>query len=181
MHRDTVIGLVGVAILVAAMVGVFSYEQTQAADLGAAGLALQNATLPALDGTTALGDVSEETVAIGQTGITNVTFTLRWSATNGADTLALAIVPPNGTASQEVFDAQGDGGELVVTVPVPNTNRAGAVGSGDWQVSVQFVSASTGLPQEPPVPVPGTTDAQVAWTLDTTVQHYGDPSVADDS
>lgn len=180
MHRDTVIGLVGVAILVAAMVGVFSYEQSQAAGIGGA-LALQNVTLPAVTGSTPLGETTDETVAIDQTGITNVTFTLRWTPGAGVDTLAIAVVPPEGASAQQVFDAQGDTGELVVTVPVPNTSQAGALGTGGWQVSVQFTSASSGLPQEPPVPVPGTTDAEVSWTLDTTVQHYGDPSVADDS
>lgn len=180
MHRDTVIGLVGVLILVAAMVGVFSYEQSQAADVDGA-LILQSVPGPSLEGTTAVGEVTGETVALNQTGMTNVTFTLRWTAGTGVDTLALAVVPPNGTTTEQVYETQGDTGELTVTVPVPNAARSGETGVGAWQVSVQFVSASTGLPTEPPVPVPNTTDSQVSWTLETSVQHWGDPSAGDDS
>lgn len=174
MHRDTVIGIVGVVILVAAMVGVFTYERGQASNVienGGAGLT--NMTGPSTEGTTALGASTDATLEFNQTGMTNVTFTLRWTPTNGVDTLRISIAPSadTGLTSGASSEAENDG-EIVLIVPVENTAAGGELGVGPWQVSVEFVSAATGLPVEPPVPPPNTTDSEVAWTVDTSVQTY---------
>ena len=175
MHRDTVIGIVGVVILVAAMVGVFSYERNQAAGLNGTGGELTTVSGPTLSETTAVGATSEQVLALNQTGMTNVTFTLTWSAANGVDTLQLVVVPPAGSGLNETQSEPESDGSISFTVPVPNTGADGQLGVGDWQVSVAFVSAETNLPQQPPVGVPGTTDEQVAWELETSIQAYAAP------
>lgn len=174
MHRDTVIGIVGVVILVAAMVGVFTYERSQAGDItGGDGLTQTTAAGPEATGTTAVGATADETIMLNQTGMTNVTFTLRWTAANGADTLRLTIAPSAGTGLTTGASSEPeDDGEITLTIPVNNTAATGTTGIGAWQVSVEFVSASTGLPQEPPIAPPGTTDASVDWTVGTQVQAY---------
>lgn len=175
MHRDTVIGIVGVVILVAAMVGVFTYERGQAAGLtGPDGTTPVTEAGPSLDGSVAVGATEDGTIQLNRTGMTNVTFTLKWTAANGVDTLRLSVAPSAQTqmTTGASSDAEDDG-EITLTVAVPNTVANGAIGVGAWQVSVEFVSAATGLPAEPPVPPPGTTDAQVAWTLSTTIDALG--------
>lgn len=187
MHRDTVIGIVGVVILVAAMVGVFTYERGQAANLiDDAVLTLANSTLPALEGNVALGATADETVTLNQTGITNVTFTLRWTPGAGVDTLRLNVAPSNATglATGASSEAENDG-EITLTVPVNNTARDGVLGVGAWQISVEFVSAEVTTPivappTQPPVAPPGTTDSEVDYTVGTNVQGWVVPD-GDDS
>lgn len=171
MHRDTVIGIVGVVILVSAMVGVFTYERGQAAGISdGTGVGTMTLAGPSLDGTLAVGASADETITLNQTGMTNITFTLTWTATNGVDTMRLSVAPSAETlmTTGASSDAETDG-EITLTIPVPNTLANGATGVGAWQVSVEFVSASTGLPAEPPVPPPGSTDAEVAWSLATSI------------
>lgn len=176
MHRDTVIGIVGVVILVAAMVGVFTYERGQAGNLPDAGSgSTTNFTAPAESGTVALGATEDVDISLNQTGMTNVTFTLTWTATNGVDTLRLVVTPANDTGLTSGFESDAeDDGEITLTVPVPNTNAAGTTGVGNWRVSVEFVSADPDLPAPDPVPPPpGTTDTEVDFTIDIAGTAYG--------
>ena len=176
MHRDTVIGIVGVVILVAAMIGVFTYERGQASELTDGGSAsTMNFTAPAVGGNVAVGATSENVVTLNQTGITNVTFTLTWTAgQNSDDTFMIVVVPPNGTGSPVESPAEADG-EITVTVPVANTDSAGTLGVGDWQVSVQFVSAATSTPAGPPPVDPGlpTTDTAADFNVEIAGTAYG--------
>lgn len=172
MHRDTVIGIVGVVILVAAMVGVFTYERNQAATGLSDGGTLATLAGPPLSETTDVGATTEEALTLNQTGMTNVTFTLDWTAENGANTMQLVIVPPAGSGLNETqSDAESDG-SITLTIPLPNTDASGTAGVGEWQISVSFVSASSGLPQDPPVGVPGTTDESVSWQMETSIEAY---------
>lgn len=170
MHRDTVTGLVGAAILVAAMVGVFYYERGVAADptpddVGAARTVTVGG--PSLEGTTPVGQSTDKPFALNRTGVTNVTFTLKWTAQAGADTLRLTVRPSAATGIEEggVSEPEDDG-EIRLAIPVNNTTPEGALGVGEWVVTVEFVSAATGTPLPPGV-APGTSDAQVAWAVET--------------
>lgn len=176
MHRDTVIGIVGVVILVAAMVGVFTYERSQAGSLpGEDDGAAANFTAPALSDTVQLGQTSEQLVTLNQTGMTNVTFTLTWTAgANSLDTLRLVVAPPNGTGAPVESDPEEDG-EITITVPVGNTDASGTLGVGDWQVVVEFVSARADTAVGPPPVDPGlpVTDESVDFNVDVSGTAHG--------
>lgn len=175
MHRDTVTGLVAAGVLVAAMVGVFFYERGVAIREGigqdAAGDAPSSLAGPSVIGTTAAGASTAKTIVVNQTGLTNLTFTLRWTATAGVDTMRLAVAPSQatGVTTGKESEAESDG-EIVLTLPIGNAAADGALGVGPWEVTVDFVSARTGLPAEPPVPPPGTTDTNVDWSVETTME-----------
>jgi hypothetical protein len=179
MHRDTVIGIVGVVILVAAMVGVFTYERGQASSLaGDGGGATENVTGPSETGTVALGATEDVVLSMNETGITNVTFTLTWTPGAGVDTLVLRVAPSNATGITDGFESDPENdGEITIVVPVNNTAADGQLGVGDWQVSVEFVSASPTTPVgpppvSPPVAPPGTTDTQVGFEVSTSIEAY---------
>lgn len=174
MNKDTVIGIVGAAVLVAAMFGVFQYEKALAASgPGPADWAPATLAGPGLTGTTDLGAVSEETLNLTQLNLTDVTFTLAWAAQSGSDTLTLTVVPPEGVAG-EALTVSGDTGTLTLSVPVanakPTAGAPGTLGVGDWQVSIQFTSASGAAPSQVPVPV--NPDGSVSWTLATSLTAF---------
>lgn len=176
MHRDTVIGIVGVVILVAAMVGVFTYERGQAGDLTPdGGLTTGTAPGPTASGNVALGASADSTLTFNETGMTNITFTLTWTPGAGVDTLRLVLAPAAGTGITSGFESEPeDDGEIVIVVPVNNTAADGALGVGDWQASVEFVSARAGTPGPPVEPPAGTplTDDSVDFNIATTVEAY---------
>lgn len=182
MHRDTVIGIVGVVILVAAMVGVFTYERSQASSQGEAdGGTLQTLAGPDASGTVAVGATEDKILAFNQTGITNVTFTLTWTPgqASSVDTLRLVVAPGNDTGLTSGFESEAeDDGEITLTIPVANVGPDGILGVGNWQVTVEFVSAAATTPVgQPPLPPPtappGTTDTSVDYALATSLQAYG--------
>lgn len=176
MQRDTVIGIVGVVILVAAMVGVFTYERGQASSLTGAGGVTQNLTGPPASGTVALGETDDKTIVINQTGLTNITFTLTWTPGQGTDTLKLVAAPGNDTGFTSGFESQAeDDGSITLVVPIGNTAQSGVIGVGSWQISVEFVSAAPGGigPVPPVVTPPGSTDTSVAYAVDTSLQALG--------
>ena len=170
MNRDIVVGIVGTAVLVAAMVGVFTYERNSAGpaapgpgDGGAAG----NVTVPDATGTTGVGRTTEQKVVVNATSAASVTFTLTWKASQGKDTLQLAVKPPAGSAIVVNATPRSDSGRIELVVGVP----AGVSPKGEWTASVTVASAAPGLPLTPPVSPPVTppagTDAAVSWTLAT--------------
>lgn len=174
MHRDTIIGIVGVVILVAAMVGVFTYESGQAANLVPGEFVLATLAGPTLEGTTALDAETAEAITVSQTNMTNLTFTLSWSSTATAqNTLQLEIRPANGTGLTEGFvsEAESDG-EISITLPIGNekpTSGPLARGVGDYEILVRFLdSRPPGAPIQPPQPVPPT----ASWTLATSIDAY---------
>lgn len=169
MNRDTLIGIVGCAVLVGAMVGVFWSERTTAlaAGAGPGDGRVTGIAGPALEGAVAIGETKTELAQIDAATARNLTFTLTWSATNGRDTLKLTIAPPTGSGIPEGgMSEEEDDGEITVTVRVPE----GASAAGQWEVKVQFVSAEPdalpgGIP--PPDPLPAETDASVDYTVET--------------
>lgn len=171
MHRDTVIGLVGVVILVAAMVGVFSYEQGQATGLTAVpALALANATLPEASGTVAVGATDSQLVNVTPANVTRVTFTVSWTGGGQAtNTVNVTVRPPAGL--EEGGMAESDSGSVTVTVLVPNdrpTSGPLALGSGEWKVDVTFVGSAGPAPGGLPV----LTDDSLAYTIGTVVESW---------
>jgi len=180
MHRDTVIGIVGVVILVAAMVGVFTYERGQASLLGdGAGAAVANFTGPSADGTVAIGATADSDIMINQTGLTNITFTITWTAgANVADTLRVIAQPANDTGLSTAFESNAeDDGEIVLTIPLTNDDTTGALGMGNWRISVEFVSSevAAGPGINPPDPLPGG-DQNVNFAIASALQAYATES-----
>lgn len=176
MHRDTVIGIVGVVILVAAMVGVFTYERGVAANLlPAGGFTAADLAGPGLDGTTPVGSETTEILSIAQTNMTKIAFTLTWAnSQTSVNTLQLVVAPANGTGLAEGVESEPESdGEITVELLVPNeepTTGPLAVGVGDYEITVRFVGAAPPGPLGPaPLPV---TDTEVAWALATALTAY---------
>lgn len=178
MHRDTVIGIVGVLILVAAMIGVFSYERNQAAQGGdISGFVLANLTGPSLDGDVALGAEDAQTLTINQTNLTRIVFTLTWTpGATSTDTLQLIVAPANGTGLQNGTESAAESdGEITVELLVPNEAPVSgplALGAGDYQVTVRFVSATLSGAPTTPVPPPAGVDQNVAYRVETALTAY---------
>lgn len=203
MNKDTVVGIVGAALLVVAMIGVFKYEGSQAqSTLGSQAFDVTWATAtangPALDGTTPLEGATSGNLTVAQANLTQVKFTLTWTAQNGRDTLALTVTPPAGSGLQ-ANSTSSDAGTLTLVFDVPNTvpephpvfgnSQADAerrladqqtkrLGTGEWGVTVEFTDA-TGITGVLPVPgaPPVAQDEQVAWSLKTQLTHYA-PALA---
>lgn len=192
LNKDTVIGIVGSIVLVAAMIGVFTYERSQA-NAGAFAVTWESVQSdgPSAEGSTPLQQSTETTVDIAQTNLTSVDFTVSWTPTQGTDTLRVTVTPPEGSGLNATEPVEGDSGTITVSVPVPNAlptvdRAAGAdesdatarlaqsyaspVGTGTWTITVEFVSAS-GV-----IPVPGAppvgSDTEVAWTAASSLTHY---------
>lgn len=171
MHRDTVIGIVGVVILVAAMVGVFTYEKGQTAALASSGsFALANLTLPALTGQVALGETESQLVNVTTTNVTRVTFTVTWAASQAAtNTVNVTVRPPAGIEAGGM--AESDGGSVTLTIDVPNgqpTSGPLLLGSGEWKIDVAFVSSTGPAPGGLPV----LADESVAYEVATEVTSW---------
>lgn len=174
MNKDTVVGIVGAAILVTAMVGIFYYERGVAADGGIGGPGgpgtNANTTGPTVTGTVALGSTDSKLANITAASAGNVTFRLTWTATNGADTLQITVAPPTGSGIMEGSVSEpSDSGEITVTVAVP----AGATPTGEWKVDVSFTQATPdplpgGVP--PPTNPPGSTDTSVDYRVAVTLR-----------
>lgn len=172
MNRDTVVGIVGAVILVTAMVGVFYYERSVAATPngeGDGGPATNSTSGPIVSGTVAVGATDSKLANVTATSARNVTFTLTWTATNGADTLQVTVAPPTGSGIMEgAVSEPSDSGEIVVTVEVPE----GATPTGEWKIDVTFTQATPdplpgGIP--PPTPPPNSTDASVDYSVAVTL------------
>lgn len=173
MNKDTIVGIIGAAVLIAAMIGVFAYERSMAAATAADGSEADDgmgAVLegPTLTGTVAVGQDDTQTANLDAGDVGNVTFRLTWEATNGRDTLKFSVVPPAGSGLDGATSEPTDSGDATLTIRVPE----GADASGTWQVTVEFTEATPdplpgGVP--PPVPPPGSTDASVSYTVTTSL------------
>lgn len=169
MNRDTITGLVGAAILVVAMVGVFQYERSLGAQAATdpGDLTLQSFDGPTISETTALGEATDSLVNITHERAANVTFTLTWSGAS-TNTLSVALDAPDAVTSDVMTD-ESDTGTITITVAVPQDAQAAAA-SEDWKVSVAFVNAAGTGPS--PLPPPAGPDASVTWTLTTSVEAW---------
>lgn len=163
MNKDTLVGIVGSALLVAAMVVVFAYERANAAEVRDNGEGLTPSIGQAsLTGTVNVGSSDTKTSDITAVGATNVTFMLTWTASQGTDTLRLAVTPPAGSDITARTSQAEDDGSITVTVPVPADYAA----QGNWTLKVDFVSAEPDtLPGGVTPPVGGMTDSSVSYTI----------------
>lgn len=190
MNKDTVVGILGAVILVAAIIGIITYESSLPAASGTGptpgGGGGMQFNVSAADGPTlasqgaqAEGTTQNGTVLLNQTNITKVEFTLTWTddtANSAPDTFDLIITSPEG----KTFHDQQSGGSAKVVFsplnPVPNgTAMTGRVGTGTWRIQVHMVDAGDvgpTPPVPPPAPVPNVTDTGNAWSLTTKVSTY---------
>jgi hypothetical protein len=182
MKRDLVIGIVGAAILVAAMVGVFRYEAARAGSAYDVEWTTTTLDGPVQAGETAEGQRSEVTLAISEANLTALTFVLTWTDDVGAgDEFQLTVVDPAGEVSQS---ARSTTGEIALTfeglATAPPASRVVATsesdaraqlarqhtittGTGTWSVIVELLNADETSTVVGNVPVPP--DTGNAWTL----------------
>lgn len=181
MNKDTVVGILGAVILVAAMVGIFYYEGTQAPTgvaNGPGGPATNpsvRANLTTVDGPKLSSDGSQpagpgvtKNVTINQSGVRKVEFTLTWTDDNsaapgGPDTLKLTVTPPSGAGATAKSDSKDTG---TITLSFENLTAAA---SGQWAVTVEVTSTGDQAPPVPsPIPLP-ISDTGNSWSLATKV------------
>lgn len=183
MNKDTVVGILGAVILVAAMVGIFYYEGTQAPSGvatgpttpgappgGSANLTVSDGPRLASDGSQPAGATVTKNVTINQTGVRRVEFTLTWTddasqPPGGPDTLKLTVTPPSGAGAGAKSDERNTGS---IALTFENLTAAA---SGQWMVSVQVTSTGDpATPVPPPVPLP-VSDTGNSWAVATKVSH----------
>ncbi|MEA3136896.1 MAG: hypothetical protein QOJ26_1244 [Thermoplasmata archaeon] len=162
MNRDTLVGIVGSALLVAAMVVVFVYERNNAqAALGDDAL-VTHVGEASLSGSVAVGQSDSKTDHIAASGPANVTFHLTWTAGNGRDTLKITATPPVGSnLTAKSSQAENDGAiDLVVSIPADGES------DGNWTIKVEFTQAAANpLPGGIPPPAGGMTDSTVSYKV----------------
>lgn len=156
------VGIVGSALLVAAMVVVFVYERANAEVLDDDENLTASIAQSSLSGTANVGQSDTKQANITAVGPSNVTFTLTWNAGQGSDTLKLSITPPSGSQIAAKASANEDDESITVTVPIP----ADYMGQGLWSVKVDFMSAEpASLPGGISPPAGGMTDSSVSYTV----------------
>lgn len=189
LKKDLVIGIVGTAILVVAMVGVFRFEAAQAGSNFTVTFGENETALPPVAERTEAGAATDTDVAIGNANLTKVVFTLQWAddtaAPNGPDSFTLSVTSPGG----ETKEASGSSGTLEVAFEGLNPPPAEAVlsardesdasaraaelytttgGNGTWVVKVTLTDV--GNPGTGALTVPQDTGNE--WTLTPTVTTY---------
>lgn len=190
MKKDLVIGLVGTAILVTAMVGVFRFEAAQAGTSFEVVFPTTTSDLAAVEGATDEGASSSEVVDVTRPNATTIEFVLTWTddtANSAPDEFNLTVVGPTG-ATRSI---QGATSPLTVRFeqlnsPPPEARVLGAseedararasiefmtsAGMGAWNVTVLLVAA--GDVGQPDNPVPLAQDTGNTWTLTPRVTAY---------
>lgn len=188
MKKDVAIGLVGTAILVVAMLGVFRYEATQGGSSWQ--VDFETATAPATlaSGTTAEGRESALGVDVDRANLTRAEFALEWTDDAGSpDEFELRVTSPEG----ETRAARGTNGRVSVLfdhlAPLPPDVRllgdderaieerlardyASRAGTGRWNVTIHLLTAG-----DQTAPVGGIVlqqDSGNAWTLTPTLTSY---------
>lgn len=195
MKRDTIIGIAGAVLLVAAMAGIFKFEGSQpASSLGSAAFDVAwttaDANGPTTTASTPLGDTTETLLDISQTNLTRAKFTVTWTPTQGTDTLRVVITPPEGSGLGR-NETTADSGEAAIEFDVPNAlppefrlfandedqarsrvaeQNTKTVGTGEWTIAVTFESAS-GVVPVPGLPPVGA-DTEVQWDVSAILTHY---------
>lgn len=203
LNRDTLVGIVGAAILVAAMAGIFWYEGTRGAGTtGSFRFDVEWATAaengPQTSGNLAEGESTDETVAIEREGLASVDFVLVWTDSVGTgDTFKVTVTSPTGeTKTAEATNDGGAEGEAKVTFtglnPAPSatsvagddeedakrrlTEGTGMTGGvGDWMVTIELVQAGDQSAPVPQLP-PVTEDPGNDWKLKTVLTVH-DPAL----
>ncbi|MHB8586007.1 MAG: hypothetical protein ACYDDF_09290 [Thermoplasmatota archaeon] len=186
MHKDTIVGIVGAVILVAAMVGVFLYERnspaaeangTSGSTSGA--LVLANLSGAGASGTVAVQKTTTQMVNLGFKNMTKATFTVKWTpGSTSSDTVQVTVTPPVGGGNSTGVTSTN--GSATITINVPNPKPSGAAeaaGIGNWTVAVNFMSAqaTTQAGSVPPIPgAPGTplTDSSLSFQVTSSVEAW---------
>ncbi|HEX2022546.1 MAG TPA: hypothetical protein VHH36_07520 [Candidatus Thermoplasmatota archaeon] len=191
MKKDMVIGIVGTAILVTAMVGVFRFEAGQTGSSFDVAFPTTASFTTSETGRTTLDAPTPLQVDVNASNLTRVVWTLTWTddepTSTGADTLVLKVTSPSGKTQE----AQAANGTVTVVFedlnppPAParlaGSDRAAAEarardlytttgGAGAWNVTVTV--ASTGAQQVPNPGLPVPIDDGNDWTLGVEGQSY---------
>lgn len=180
LNRDTAIGMLGAAVLIAAMAGVFFYERSQF-DTYDVDWSQQEAGSDSASGTLDEGGSNSHAFTADGERLSQVTVTLSWSDDAGQpDTLELIVQGPNGTYSDS---AEGSSSPLEVEIPIrdepgPSTTTARSLedardqlnetatwtnGTGEWSVTVALLDAPG---DQTPVGEDGSQEYDVSFTYD---------------
>lgn len=189
MNKDLIVGIVGAAILVSAMVGVFRYEaaRTSSAVFDVAFDSVTDAGTRT-SGSTDEGDETAATVPVERRNVTRIEWVLEWTDdVGGPDVFNVTVTSPDG----RTHSAQADGGtvsvafdDLAVLPPEMRLTGQGeadvraraeqSYGSqaaiGDWSVVVKLVDAGDQVTPVGNVVVQE--DAGNEWTLTPRLTYY---------
>lgn len=197
--KDTIIGIVGAVILVAALVGVFYLEGSQG---GAAGgtpneVSWTDRSLdgPELSGETEEGSSTNDTLPVPHGNLTTFDVVLTWTDDIGdPDRFRLTVTSPDGALVKE---AEGESGRLNVTFPDVNTvppettvygdseddarskvaqQHTRTRGMGNWTVTIELVDAGDFSPI--PGGPPAQEDTSNTWELTSEITVYEPELVA---
>lgn len=191
MKKDLVIGLVGTAILVTAMIGVFRFEAAQSGSSFDVAWPTATAAGPSEEGRTEEGQETPVELNVTASNVTRIEFVLEWTddvEQSGPDTFELRVTAPNGTEYAAEPSAEG---RLVVVADnlalVPQPIRVtgssaedaeetlaprytSTAATGMWSVRVVMVEAGETSTAAGSLPVPQ--DNGNDWTLTTQVTTY---------
>jgi hypothetical protein len=164
LRRDAVVGLVGAAILLVALVGVFRFESQPP---GPTYVLAQPLALPPIHGSAAPNQAYVIPQPIPYDNMTSLDFTLEASG----GTFNLSVAGPDG-----VTHAAEGTGRVVLTIafPAPANGTAAPppTGPGTWNVTVTLKPAASPAPVTPPtVPVVGGSN-EVSFTVTPRVTLY---------
>lgn len=134
MNKDTLTGILGALVLVAAMTGVFFYERGQFSEYNVE-WAAGEATTTNLDGNP-LDHGADRThtvnVTLNEALVAGVTIDVRWSENQG-DEFGLEVTAPDGSSKRE----RGTGGRLTLMVPVQDAPPATTVADRDRDAALE--------------------------------------------
>lgn len=197
--RDTLVGILGAAVLVAAMVGVFAFERSQFREYDVT-WSMEEAGSRTMNGTLDEGDTDPHPITLTDDDLpegramAQVRATVEWTDDVGdPDTFSVAIAGPG---DRSAGPAEDDGGSVTVeaaVVPEPDATTASGrtpedaedqaaaqldagQGLGEWTIEVTLEEApgepDDGIP--PAEPADGSNDytLTVAWDV-------WEPSVSD--
>lgn len=195
MKKDLVIGIVGTAILVLAMIGVFRFEASQEGPSYAVTWPTSDVAGPVLEDRSEEGAATTSPLVLNATNVTRVVFALTWTDDvdgSAPDSFEVSIVSPTG----EVRNATGDNGRIEIVFdgvdPQPTdltligtddadaearlrASYTGQRGVGTWNVTITIVDAGdqavpdpTGTGTVPPIAA----DNGNEWTLTPTLTVY---------
>jgi hypothetical protein len=193
MNKDTVVGILGAVILVAAMVAIFYYEGTQAPAGTATGgggnlppgttFRETSAAGPSASGNAQGGTPAEGDIMVNATNVTAIEFTLTWiddvpdpTTASGNDEFSVTITTPDNRSLPAVTSNNGTATVLVRPLcGVPNgTIPAGPcmTGTGRYHYSVEVTPQGAAAPVPAPVPLPGVADGGNDFSIASRVSTY---------
>lgn len=191
MKKDLIIGLIGTAILVTAMIGVFRFEAAQASSAYDITFTSSSEAGPGEAGRLEEGETAEVTLNLTTRNLTRIEFKLTWTddvMQSAPDSFELHLTSPDGRNFTAPADEDGDlviiVEDLAVTPPAvqeSGTSReaveervidkyATTGGVGLWTVAIVLVEA--GDTAAPAGNLAIQQDNGNEWTLETTLTAY---------